>query len=606
MPKPLATIHKTLTRRAFIFGALNAGVIGALASRLYYLQFIRAADFQTLSENNRIKLQIIPPPRGRLLDRRRVPFVLNQENYQLFIEAGSMPFPEVERTLHVLAGHVAISEKKIKQVLQDLKAWPFSPPVLLRENLTWEELSRVELHLFSLPGVTIDVGQVRHYPFKEKAAHLTGYVGAVSPEDDPDQPLLRLPEFKIGKSGVEKMLEDRLRGTAGVRHMEVNVYGLSVRELARKESVPGEDVPLTVDSRLQEYAADRIGEESASVVVMNVKNGNVLALATMPAYDPNSFSKGIASDYWKALNADPKAPLLNKAIAGQYAPGSTFKMMGALAALEHKAITRSSTVFCPGHFYLGNHQFNCWKEGGHGTVDVVQAIAQSCDTFFYTMAQRLGIEKIAEMARRFGLGVMHNIGLPGEKQSPVPDPEWKMKRFKQKWQAGDTINVGIGQGYILSTPLQLAVMTARIAGGYSVKPRLVAGVPHESEEALRGVPLGVDPDHLDIIRAGMNAVTNEPGGTAYGRRITEERFAMAGKTGTSQVIAITQRGVRQESLPWKFRHHALFVGYAPVHNPLYACAVMVEHGGGGSVAAAPIARDVLLKIQQMEEEDGRG
>ena len=372
---------------------------------------------------------------------------------------------------------------------------------------------------------------------------------------------------------------------------------MPVREVGKTESVPGENVRLTIDSGLQRYASELIKNESAAVVVMEVDTGNVLALASMPAYDPNVFSKGISSDYWAELRADKKAPLMNKAISGQYPPGSTFKMIVGLAALEAKIITPSSTVFCPGHFMLGDHKFNCWKEGGHGTVNYRDAIAQSCDTFFYTIAQKLGIDKYAAMAKRFGLGDTHDLGLTGEKAGIVPDPEWKMKRYKQRWTGGDTINCAIGQGYVLSTPLQLAVMTARMASGRNVEPRLF--VP-EGEETPEFEPVRISEELLKINLNAMSAVVNTEHGTAYGKRIAEPRFAMGGKTGTSQVRKILQRGLDQKSLPWEARHHALFVGFAPVDSPKYACCVAVEHGGGGAAAAAPIARDVLLRIQQLD------
>jgi penicillin-binding protein 2 len=316
----------------------------------------------------------------------------------------------------------------------------------------------------------------------------------------------------------------------------------------------------------------------------------------MPGFDPNIFSTGISSEYWKELSTDKKGPLLNKAISGQYPPGSTFKMLVGMAGLEAGVITESSAVYCPGHFNLGDHQFNCWKEGGHGTVNYHEAVAQSCDTFFYTVAQRLGIEKYADMARRFGLGQTHDLGMESEKAGIVPDPKWKQQRYKQRWTAGDTINCSIGQGYVLATPLQLCVMTARIASGLEVKPRLWAGEEPFTEFAR----LDVADEWIEATQSAMNAVVNGPTGTAHSKRIEDPRYAMAGKTGTSQVRKILQRGMKQELLPWEARHHALFVGYAPVEAPRYAICVAIEHGGGGASAAAPVARDVLLKLQQFE------
>ena len=334
---------------------------------------------------------------------------------------------------------------------------------------------------------------------------------------------------------------------------------------------------------------------------MEVDTGNVLALVSMPGFDPDVFSKTIAADYWKTLSTDKKSPLLNKPISGQYPPGSTFKLMVGLAGLDSGAITADTTVYCPGQYYLGDHKFNCWKEGGHGTVNFASAVAGSCDTFFYTVGEKVGIDAYADMARRFGLGAVHGIGILGEKAGIIPDPDWKMERYQQRWSGGDTINCAIGQGYVLSTPLQLAVMTARmVGGGYAVKPRL--WVPPGAEKP-HFEPVDIDPEHLQHAHDAMGLVCNSPTGTAYGHRITEPRFAMGGKTGTSQVRKIITRGVKQDTIPWEYRHHALFIGFAPIDAPKYACCVAIEHGGGGASAAAPVARDILLKIQHLDEID---
>jgi penicillin-binding protein 2 len=329
---------------------------------------------------------------------------------------------------------------------------------------------------------------------------------------------------------------------------------------------------------------------------MNVHNGDILALASMPGYDPNSFSAGIPTQYWEELKANPKNPLMNKVISGQYPPGSTIKPCMGLAALDAKVINEESRVFCDGHFTLGNHTFACWKAGGHGSVNLQEAIKGSCDVFFYTMANRMGIDKIAVMARKLGLGKVTGLGLPGEKQGIVPDDAWKRKRYAEKWQGGDTISVGIGQGYLITTPIQMAVMTARIAnGGYEVNPRLVT-----PEKEVEPKHLGIADDYLGAICEGMNAVVNTPGGTAYGSRIQDERFPMAGKTGTAQVRKVIQHGMDQNTLPWEERDHAWFVGFAPVAAPKYVAAVIVEHGGHGASVAAPVVRDLLLKIQAMD------
>jgi penicillin-binding protein 2 len=593
--------QRIFTRRAIVFGGLQAAAFTALAGRLYYLQFIRAEEYATLSENNRIKLLLLEPERGNIVDRFGVPMATNEKNYRLFIDYSSLKQSVFIDTIQKLQTMLPLGEKRYKQLLAT-RVSSASMPEMLKEHLTWEEVSLIELHMLELAGVYIDVGQIRHYPFVDEAAHLIGYVGAVSEDEltGDDQPLMRLPDFKIGKNGVEKLMENRLRGRPGIRQVEVNVHGVPVREVGKKESIPGETLKLTIDSTLQAYAAELVKNESAAVVVMDVHNGDLLTLVSMPGFDPDIFSKGISTDYWKALSTDPKGPLLNKAISGQYPPGSTFKMMVGLAGLTAGVIAPFSVVNCPGQFFLGDHKFNCWKEGGHGNVTIHEAIQQSCDTFFYTVAERLGIDAYATMARKFGLGQTHNLGLAGEKPGIIPDPDWKLKRYKQRWTGGDTINCAIGQGYVLSTPLQLAIMTARMVnGGFAVEPRLFAppGQPNPSFD-----PIDVNGNWLEVVRDGMSAVANTPGGTAYGKRITEPRFAMGGKTGTSQVRKILQRGMNQNALPWEYRHHALFVGFAPVDAPKYACCVVIEHGGGGGATAAPVARDVLLKLQQIDEQ----
>ncbi|MDX2073382.1 MAG: penicillin-binding protein 2 [Alphaproteobacteria bacterium] len=586
--------QRVFTRRAVVLAGLQAAGFSVLAGRLGYLQLMKDEKYTSLAENNRIKLQLVAPERGKLLDWRGEVLASNAKNYQLTMDMSGFrrdAFNAVVARLHAL---VTLPEKT-RERLETLRLRSAMRPEMLKENLTWEEVAKIELHASELPGVYINLGQVRHYLLGEEAAHLTGYVGAVS-EDDlsaDDQPLMRLPDFKIGKNGVEHMLESRLRGTAGVKRLEVDVHGIPVREIDKRDPIPGESIRLTIDKRLQSFASGLIKDQAAAVVVMEIDTGNILTMASMPAFNPDIFSLGIKSDYWRELNENKKVPLMNKAIAGQYPPGSTFKMMVGIAALEKGVITSSTQVHCPGHFDLGNHRFNCWKEGGHGAVNYKRAITESCDTFFYTIAGRMGIQAFADMARNFGLGDTFDLGLIGERAGIIPDPEWKKKRYKQAWTGGDTINCAIGQGYMLSTPLQLCVMTARIAGGgFMVTPRLEKG-------PVNFDPLPVSEETLRLTMEAMSDVVNMPVGTAYGKRILDPAFAFAGKTGTSQVRQITVRGQDQNSIPWEHRHHALFVGYAPVDKPKYAVAVIVEHGGGGSAAAAPIARDVLQKVQEL-------
>lgn len=592
--------QRQFTRRAVMVGALQAAGFTILAGRLAYLQLFKDDKYVSLSENNHIKLQLIAPERGIITDWRGEVMAKGEKNYQLYMDMSGLKRAQLKTITDLMHKLTPLPAK----TLEKLKTIPLRGamrPELLKENLTWEEVAKIEFHALDLPGVFVNLGQVRHYPLADQAAHLVGYVGAVNETElsADDQPLMRLPDFKIGKNGLEEKWESRLRGTAGVKKLEVDVHGIPVRELGKTESIPGETIALTIDARLQKFASERIAGEAAAVVVMEVDTGHILTLASMPAFDPNSFSLGIKTEYWKALNSDKKIPLMNKAITGQYPPGSTFKMLVGMAALEAKIIKPETSIHCPGHFYLGNHRFNCWKPEGHGNMNFRRAVTESCDTYFYTVAQRSGIQLYADFAKRLGLGALQNTGLISEKPGIIPDPEWKMKSYKQKWAGGDTINCAIGQGYVLTTPLQLCTMTARMVnGGYAVMPRF-----EKSHEAMdyQFPSLNIPEEILNLNIAAMTDVVNIPGGTAYGKRITEPRFMFGGKTGTSQVRKITVRGQDQSKIPWEHRHHALFVGFAPVDAPKYACCVLVEHGGGGSSAAAPIARDVLLKVQELGE-----
>ena len=486
--------------------------------------------------------------------------------------------------------------------------------------MTWTEVSRIEVNAPDLPGVSIDVGQTRNYPYGESMTHVLGYVSSVSEREQTGDPLLELPGFRIGKQGVEKQYDLQLRGSAGSSHLEVNALGRVIREVGREDGKSGDDMVLTVDAGLQTFVYDRLkGERSASAVVLDVTNGDIFALASSPGYDPNIFNTGLTRQTWNALTQDALSPLTNKAIAGQYAPGSTFKMMVALAALE-AGISPQVTAYCPGFMRLGNARFHCWKKHGHGKVNMYEGIKFSCDVFFYDLARKVGIDRIAAMAQRFGLGEPVGIDLPGEHGGLIPTREWKRATKGEAWQGGETLVSAIGQGFVLTTPLQLAVMVARIGnGGYAVTPRVTRLPQADDEEPASGLgeaagavnpaarypSLGIPAAHLEVIHTAMDMVTNQRRGTAYRARITEEGWEMAGKTGTSQVRRITMAerlvGItKNEDLPWRRRDHALFVAFAPVQRPRYACSVVVEHGGGGSKAAAPIARDILIEAQRRD------
>ncbi|MFM9889308.1 MAG: penicillin-binding protein 2 [Rickettsiales bacterium] len=596
-----SALERSVSRRAMIFGGIQGAAGVALLSRLYFLQFVHGAEFTTLAEGNRIKLQLLIPARGIIADRFGVPMAGNQVNYRLVLEGDDRR--AARESLKILAPLMQLRDAEIKQLTDAIRRAKVGIPILVREHLSWDEVARIQFHLPDLAAASIDEGQWRNYPFADHASHLIGYIGKLSEDEiDDDDPLSKHPDMKIGKNGVEQLYDEQLRGIAGSRQIEVNATGSPVRELGKKDAERGETLPLAIDSRLQEFCVARLGDESGAIVVMDVDNGEVLALASVPAFDPNEFSKGIKSDYWKALNANPKAPLLNKAIAGQYPPGSTFKMMTGLAGLKSGKFTADSHVHCNGTFYLGSKPFTCWKVEGHGTLDMAQALEQSCDVFFYTVAREIGIEALAAMAHDCGLGAKSGLGLRGEQPGIVPSPEWKKKARHEPWYPGETINSAIGQGDTLCTPIQMAIMTARLVnGGKKILPKLLT----TEETKLEGA-IDVSPEHLAVILDGMNRVTNSPRGTAHAAAIKEVGYEYGGKTGTSQVRKLLVHGQDQNKIPWEFRHHAWFVGYAPVNKPRYCCSVIIEHGGGGASTAAPVARDVLLKVQQLMESPPSG
>ncbi len=602
---------KGFSRRALLLAGGQAAMLSALAGRMYYLQILEADKYATLAEDNRINIRLLAPPRGRILDRFGQPLATNRQIFRLVLVREQAK--EVEKTLDALAQLIELTEHDYKRVLRQTKRKRAFVPVTVRDNLSWEEVSRVEVNAPDLPGVTIEDGETRNYPYANSLTHVLGYVAAVSEKELTGDPLLELPGARIGKSGIERQYDDQLRGTAGTSQIEVNAYGRPIRELSRREGKPGDELVLTLDSGLQSYLHQRLmSEQSAAAVVLDIHNGDVLALSSVPGYDPNGFNLGLSTKDWNALIKDPLHPLTNKSINGTYAPGSTFKMIVALAAME-AGIGPNHSAFCPGYMELGNARFHCWKRGGHGKTDMTKAIRRSCDVFFYDVANRIGIDAIADMAKRFGLGHEVGIDLPNERGGVVPTREWKLANIGERWQGGETLVSAIGQGFVLATPLQLATMTARIAsGGRKVVPRLARGVraPDGFEGgALVAEPafesLGIPEAHLKVIHEAMDQVSNHRRGTAFRARIEEEGWELAGKTGTSQVrrISLAERAAgvtKNEQLPWRRRDHALFVAYAPVQKPRYACAVVVEHGGGGSKIAAPIARDILIETQRRD------
>jgi penicillin-binding protein 2 len=594
--------HKMISRRAAILGGAQLIFVGALGARMQFLQVDQADQFRLLAEENRINIRIIPPSRGEVFDRNGVPLARNAPSYRIVIvqeDAG-----EIEAVLERLGKVVPLDPTEVERAMAEMKRSAPFLPITIADEVSWDDLSRVSVNAPALPGVTPEVGLSRVYPLGSDYAHVLGYVGPVSDYDlerleDPDQ-LLRIPRFQIGKVGIEAKAENLLRGKGGAKRVEVNATGRVMRELDRREGTAGADLQLTIDSKLQSYVQARLTNESASAVVMDVTNGDLLAISSAPTYDPNLFVRGISTRDYAALTENKYRPLASKSVQGAYPPGSTFKMITAMAALEEGLIGPNDRVYCPGHLEVSGRRFLCWKRAGHGWVDLQNSLKQSCDVYYYDLALKVGIEKISAMANRFGLGVRHDVPMSAVAQGLTPTKDWKLRNHAADWVIGDTVNASIGQGFMLASPLQLAVMTARLASGNDVRPRLIKSVDGVEEPDGGGTSMGMNENNLRKMRRAMFDVVNDRRGTGYGSRIIDDAMRMSGKTGTAQVRNISAaeraRGVtRNQDLPWERRDHALFVNFAPHDNPKYAVAVVVEHGGGGSTAAAPIARDVTLQ-----------
>ncbi|MBR9765047.1 MAG: penicillin-binding protein 2 [Rhodobacteraceae bacterium] len=593
---------RKVTRRAALVGGLQLGFMGILAARMRHLQVDQADQFRLLAEENRINMRLIPPARGEIFDRNGLPIARNEPAYRITIvreDAG-----DVEAVIARLARLIPLDPADIDRAMSEMKRSAPFLPITLAERVSWEDVSKIAVNTPALPGITPDVGLSRYYPLQKDFAHVVGYVGPVSDYDlskieDPDQ-LLRIPRFQIGKVGLEAKMEEQLRGSAGTRRVEVNAVGRVMRELDRREGEPGANIQLTTDVMLQNYVQARLGDESAAAVVIDTTNGDLLAVGSAPSFDPNLFVRGISVSDYRALTQNDHRPLAAKSVQGIYPPGSTFKMVVALAGLEAGLITPDDTFWCGGYLEVSNRRFHCWKRGGHGHMNVTGGLRESCDVFFYELASRVGIEKISAMANRMGLGIRHDLPLSAVAAGLTPTRAWKREVHGQDWLIGDTVNASIGQGYVLASPLQLAVMTARIATGRNVTPRLIKSIDGVEQPSGSGESLGLNPRHLSVVQGGMYEVSNSRKGTGYGARIIAEDMRMAGKSGTSQVRNITAAeraaGVTSnEDLPWERRDHALWVDFAPFDDPKVAVAVVVEHGSGGSSVAAPIARDITLQ-----------
>jgi penicillin-binding protein 2 len=586
------------TRRALLLMAAQTAALGALGIKLYRVQVEQGAKYATLAESNRVSARLIASPRGRILDRFGQVLAGNNLNWRALILAEETT--DLQATLAAFDRLVPLDDHDRARIERDMKHNRRFIPVTVKDFLNWDDMAKIEVHAPDLPGVLVDVGTTRFYPFGPDLAHIVGYVAPPSEQDLGDDPVLALPGVRVGRAGVEQFREEDLRGDAGEVQMEVNSVGRVIRELDRTDGTPGDEVALTIDADLQRTVLGRLGDAAASAVVMDCTNGEVLAMTTTPSFDPALFDSGVSEKQWIEWTADRKTPLINKATAGVYPPGSTFKMAVGIAGLKSGAITTDTYISCPGFIDFGNTRFHCWRKRGHGSLNLHGGLKNSCDVFFYEVARRTGIDAIAETANAFSFGVDTGVDLPGARKGLMPTQQWRRKHG-HAWNIGDTISCGIGQGYIQATPLQLATYVSRIATGRAVVPhvtRMIAGTLQTGSKPDDFPMMDVSEDALAAVRGGMFAVVNEYGGTAKTARLNIPGVQLAGKTGSSQVRQVS-RWAREHGhfnsamLPWEFRPHALFVCYAPYDAPRYAVAVVVEHGDAGAKVAAPLARDIM-------------
>jgi penicillin-binding protein 2 len=588
----------SFARRSLLLGGFQLLLGGVILGRLQYLQLSQSEAYTTLAEANRVKISPIIAPRGRIIDRYGQWLAENDRTLSLSIVREQVP--DLPATLRELQRVLGWSDEKLARVRNAILRQPRFRETLIAKDLSWEDFAKVNLELPFLAGVEPKLGEKRVYNHPQAVAHIVGYVGPKTRRDIEE--FGNLVTNTVGQTGIERDYENQLRGEAGVRHLEVNANGRTVRELSAEGGEAGEDVRLTIDADLQAVATKRLGQRSGSVVVMDVRTGDIMCMVSAPSFDPNQFASGIDMKSWRQMLTHERKPLLNKAVQGLYAPGSTFKMIVALAALEAGIIDPKTKVNCKGDYEYGNEKYHCWLEEGHGDIDLEGALAGSCDVYFYDLALKIGIDKIEEMAARFGLGMQTGLDLSGEKTGTVPGRDWKRARYNTGWRGGETVITGIGQGFLLATPLQLTVMTAALANkGVLVRPRLLAGPDEEVERTS----LDLNAKNMAIIESALYRAVNRPEGTAYGSSLLIKNQRMSGKTGTVQVRRISteerETGViANKDLDWRLRDHALFVGYAPHKNPRYAISVVIEHGGGGAQVAAPIARDVMVHLLENE------
>ena len=593
-------------RRLYASAAVAVLGLVSLLAWLWTLQVLRGEELAVLSENNRIRLRRIPATRGRVVDQFKRVLVDSQASFDALLVPEDTP--DLENTVETLAHFLNQTAGETRAVLGRVTGRPPFQEILVKRDLDWEEVVAIETHQLELPGVSLRITPRRNYPHGPLLAHVLGYVGEVSQADLKRDRRYRSGDL-VGKSGLEKVWDQSLRGVSGGQQIEVDALGRELRVLEEVAAIPGNTLTLSIDLDLQQAAEAALGEQAGSVVALDPGTGDLLAMVSHPTFDPNRFTHRIDGDEWRALIDHPRRPLTDRTTQGQYPPGSTFKFVVAAAALEEGIINPFTRLHCAGKLHFGQRDFRCWKKGGHGSVNVHDALVQSCDVFFYHVGQRLGVDTIAAYARQFGLGLPTGIELEHEKSGTVPDSAWKKRRFGERWYSGETLLVAIGQGYVTATPLQMAQAVATLATGVRFRPRLVQRIEGPDGSLVRefkshGVArLPFRQTGLAQVHAALTDVVNDRHGT--GKRAALSHVTVAGKTGTSQVVGMGPERTDGNDVPWEQRDHAWFVAYAPAEDPAVALTVLVEHAGeGGGKAAAPIARDVLDVFFRLREQRG--
>ena len=599
----------SINRRMFILGAAKIIILGGIVSRLFFLQVKENKKYLTLSDKNRIREWKLPPVRGDFQDYFGNTIAGNFEAYQLHLIPEQVD--NFKYTINRIKNILELSENQFKKILKrknEIKPWE---TLIVADNLSWENFSKINNNLYDLNGVKPIISISRNYPHKENYTHILGYVSQANENDISSNEFVKekfVQGLKVGKIGLEKTFENKLIGNNSIERYEVNAYGRRISQLAFQQGDKGQTIKLTVDSEIQKLSNELLSEKSGSICVMDIFTGHIIAMHSSPSFDPNAFVFGISQDDWQLIRNDPMKPLINKSIAGNYSPGSTIKPIVALSALENDIVNPKFTVHCKGHknpLELYGQTYHCWKKEGHGYVNMREAMKQSCDTYFYEVARKLGVDKLSETAKKFGLGkkVFGNL-FDNEKDGLVPSTFWKKNALGRNWLLGETVITGIGQGYIQTTPVQLCLMTAQIAnGGHKIYPTLLLDNNEQKEDKF--ISLVNNHQNVKFIQEAMFSSTNEIRGTSYRSRIDDPKYQFAGKTGTAQVKRITERDreldLKTSEIPYEERDHALYVAFGPYKSPRYAISILVEHGGSGGSVAAPLAKTLFKKIIDRHE-----